>query len=317
MLEPLAVADECVAIGEAGFDLYYEYSPRAEQETAFRWQIRLAKRVDKAAGHPFPRRVGRHVPRARRRRSTATARSSIASPAVPTKHVPRLDRDCYLSFSGIVSFKNADDVRAAAALAPDDRLLRRDRLAVPHARAVPRQAERTGVRAARRRGAGAGARRGRRGDRRADARQRGARVRRRVGDPDGYPGPRPARAARACARRRRSASTSSPTPTPRVASCGSRRPSRATRVVEVGPGIGSLTVALADAGAHGARRRARPAPAARCCERSSRDAPWRSCRPTRSRSTGARCSTANGRWWRTCPTTSRRRWCSARWSPRR
>jgi TatD DNase family protein len=34
-----------------------------------------------------------------------------------------LDRDCYLSFSGIVSFKSADDVRAAAALAPAARVL--------------------------------------------------------------------------------------------------------------------------------------------------------------------------------------------------
>ena len=34
-----------------------------------------------------------------------------------------LDRDCYLSFSGIVSFKSAADVRAAAALAPAERVL--------------------------------------------------------------------------------------------------------------------------------------------------------------------------------------------------
>ena len=34
-----------------------------------------------------------------------------------------LDLGAYLSFSGIVSFKNADDVRAAAALAPLDRVL--------------------------------------------------------------------------------------------------------------------------------------------------------------------------------------------------
>ena len=34
-----------------------------------------------------------------------------------------LDRGCYLSFSGIVSFKAADDVRAAAALAPAERVL--------------------------------------------------------------------------------------------------------------------------------------------------------------------------------------------------
>ena len=31
-----------VGIGEAGFDLHYEHSPRDEQEAAFRAQIRLA-----------------------------------------------------------------------------------------------------------------------------------------------------------------------------------------------------------------------------------------------------------------------------------
>ncbi len=47
MLEPLAVSDGCIAIGECGFDLFYEHSPRDEQETAFRFQIRLAKHTHK------------------------------------------------------------------------------------------------------------------------------------------------------------------------------------------------------------------------------------------------------------------------------
>lgn len=34
-----------------------------------------------------------------------------------------LDAGAYLSFSGIVTFKNADDIRAAAALAPLERIL--------------------------------------------------------------------------------------------------------------------------------------------------------------------------------------------------
>ena len=34
-----------------------------------------------------------------------------------------LDLDAFLSFSGIVTFKNASDVRAAASLCPLDRLL--------------------------------------------------------------------------------------------------------------------------------------------------------------------------------------------------
>ena len=49
---------------------------------------------------------------------------------------------------------------------------------------------------------------------------------------------------------KRSARTFSPIPTPRGASCGWRTSKPGDRVVEVGPGVGSLTVALADAGAH-------------------------------------------------------------------
>ena len=48
MLEALARTEECVGVGEAGFDLYYEHSPRDEQEVAFRFQIRLATRLGKA-----------------------------------------------------------------------------------------------------------------------------------------------------------------------------------------------------------------------------------------------------------------------------
>ena len=46
-LVTLADAERCVAIGEAGFDLHYEHSPRAEQEVAFRRHIQLAKRLNR------------------------------------------------------------------------------------------------------------------------------------------------------------------------------------------------------------------------------------------------------------------------------
>ena len=41
----------------------------------------------------------------------------------PTRPRPCSTAARYLSFSGIVTFKNADDVRAAAAVAPPDRML--------------------------------------------------------------------------------------------------------------------------------------------------------------------------------------------------
>jgi TatD DNase family protein len=122
MLEPLAVTEQCVAIGEAGFDFYYDHSPRDEQETAFRWQIRLATRLDKplvihsrdAWDDTFRVLDDEGVPR-RTIFHCFTGGPDEAQAAV--------DRGCHLSFSGIVSFKNAEALRDAARLAPPERLL--------------------------------------------------------------------------------------------------------------------------------------------------------------------------------------------------
>jgi TatD DNase family protein len=121
-LAALAVADRCVAIGEAGFDLHYEHSPRAEQEAAFRRQIRLATEVDRplmihsrnAWDDTFRVLDDEGVP----------ARTIFhCFTGGPDEARAALDRGCYLSFSGIVSFKAAEEVRAAAALAPAERVL--------------------------------------------------------------------------------------------------------------------------------------------------------------------------------------------------
>jgi TatD DNase family protein len=122
LLEPLAVSDGCVAIGECGFDLFYEHSPRDEQETAFRFQIRLAK----DAGKPLV---------IHSRDAWADTFRVLDDEGVPERTIfhcftggpdeatAAIERGCYLSFSGIVSFKNADDLRAAARITPADRLL--------------------------------------------------------------------------------------------------------------------------------------------------------------------------------------------------
>jgi TatD DNase family protein len=122
MIEPLAVSDACVAIGECGFDLFYEHSPRDEQETAFRFQIRLAKHARKplvihsrdAWDDTFRVLDAEGVPE-RTIFHCFTGGPEEASAA--------LERGCYLSFSGIVSFKNADALREAARITPDDRVL--------------------------------------------------------------------------------------------------------------------------------------------------------------------------------------------------
>src|SRR5262249_20744915 len=122
MIEALAVSDGCVGVGEAGFDFYYEHSPRDEQETAFRWQIRLASKLNKP--------LVIHARDAWDDPSRVLDDEGVPERTIfhcftggPVEAEAALARGCYLSFSGIVSFKNADDLRAAAQLTPADRLL--------------------------------------------------------------------------------------------------------------------------------------------------------------------------------------------------
>lgn len=121
-LVPLLDAPEVVAIGECGLDYHYEHSPRAVQKEAFAAQIQLARERDLALvihtraawddtwtildAEGTPERTVFHC------FSGGAAEARLA-----------LDRGAYLSFSGIVTFKNATDVREAAALCPLDRLL--------------------------------------------------------------------------------------------------------------------------------------------------------------------------------------------------
>jgi TatD DNase family protein len=122
MLEPLALTDRCVAIGEAGFDLYYEHSPRDEQETAFRFQIRLATRV----GLPLvihSRDAWDDTFRVLDDEGVPDRTIFHCFTGGPQEAKLALDRGCHLSFSGIVSFKSAQLLRDAARLVPDERLL--------------------------------------------------------------------------------------------------------------------------------------------------------------------------------------------------
>jgi len=121
-LGTLAADPAVVAVGECGFDLYYEHSPRAEQEVAFRAQIALA--------HDLDRTLVVHSRDAWD--DTFRVLSSLGPPprcvlhcftGGPSEARRALDMGLVLSFSGIVTFKGADELRAAAARAPLDRVL--------------------------------------------------------------------------------------------------------------------------------------------------------------------------------------------------
>jgi TatD DNase family protein len=111
-----------VAVGECGLDYHYDHSPRPAQREMFAAQLALAKSrdltlvvhtrdawddtLDILHSAERPERVVVHC---------------FTGGADEARRC--LDIGAFLSFSGIVTFKTADDVRAAATLCPSDRLL--------------------------------------------------------------------------------------------------------------------------------------------------------------------------------------------------
>lgn len=121
-LADLAGHPRVVAVGEAGFDYHYMHSDPSAQDAAFRAQIRLAHELDRplvihsrdAWDDTFGVLADVGVPR-------RTVFHCFTGGAPEARRA--LDLGAALSFSGIVSFRNADDVRAAAVVCPPDRML--------------------------------------------------------------------------------------------------------------------------------------------------------------------------------------------------
>jgi TatD DNase family protein len=121
-LERLARHPAVVAIGEAGLDHHYEHSPGPDQVAAFRAQIALAHELDRA--------LVIHTREAWTETFAILDDEGVPRRTVfhcftggPDEAAACLSRGAHLSFSGIVTFKNATDVRDAAAIVPPDRML--------------------------------------------------------------------------------------------------------------------------------------------------------------------------------------------------
>jgi TatD DNase family protein len=123
-LVALAAHPRCVAIGEAGLDYHYDSSPRAAQAEGFRRHIAAARET----GLPLvihAREADEDV--------AAILEAEAGQGAFPfVLHCFSSGADLarrglalggYLSFSGILTFKNAEEIREVAAFAPADRIL--------------------------------------------------------------------------------------------------------------------------------------------------------------------------------------------------
>lgn len=123
-LVALARHPKVVGIGEAGLDYHYDYSPREAQAASFRVHIAAARETG--------------LPLVIHSRSAEDDTASILEDEMargafkPLLHCfsskaelarRGLAMGAYVSFSGILTYKNAEDIRTTAAEVPLDRLL--------------------------------------------------------------------------------------------------------------------------------------------------------------------------------------------------
>lgn len=121
-LLPFLGAERVVAIGECGLDYFYDHSDRRVQREMFERQIAIAIELS------LPLVIHTRDAWA----ETFEILDRVGTPQRTIFHcftggvaeaTECLSRGAYLSFSGIVTFKAADDVRNAATMCPIDRML--------------------------------------------------------------------------------------------------------------------------------------------------------------------------------------------------
>ena len=121
-LHALADHPKVLAIGEIGLDYHYDFSPRDVQREVFTGQLHLAIKTLKPivihtreAWDDTLRLIDENPPPHGGIMHCFTGGEEEARQA--------LARGFYLSFGGVITFPKADNVRAAARITPDDRLL--------------------------------------------------------------------------------------------------------------------------------------------------------------------------------------------------
>ena len=121
--ERLAPHPRVVAIGETGLDYYYNHSPKDVQREAFAKFIDLARRVQKPVVCHIrdAHEEAREILIANRAMELGVVIHCFTGTPDDAREYARLG--CYVSFSGIVTYKTAQGLRDAVPLVPKDRLL--------------------------------------------------------------------------------------------------------------------------------------------------------------------------------------------------
>lgn len=122
-LKALARNPKVVAIGETGLDFHYDFSPHHDQKRAFAQQLKIAAELNLPvvvhSREAFDETIG-----TLERFGSGVKRvvfHCFSGSAEQAKII--LDKGFYISFTGVVTFKNAEAVRDAAKIVPLDKLM--------------------------------------------------------------------------------------------------------------------------------------------------------------------------------------------------
>ncbi|WP_034387936.1 TatD family hydrolase [Deinococcus sp. YIM 77859] len=126
-IEALARHPRVVGIGESGLDDYWDETKRAAQVAAFEWQLDLARR----SGKPLVLHVRDKPGQDSAHRGVMDVLSAWPDVPVilhcfsghPGLLACGLERGAFFGFAGNTTYKNAQEIQAAARQVPQDRLL--------------------------------------------------------------------------------------------------------------------------------------------------------------------------------------------------
>jgi len=122
-LERLAREPKVVAIGEIGLDFYYDHSPREKQVEVLEWMLDLARRLSLPAilhNRESGAEMLAILSRQARRERPGVFHSFTESAEFGGKAI---DLGFLVSFSGMITFRAADNIRSAASGLPLDAML--------------------------------------------------------------------------------------------------------------------------------------------------------------------------------------------------
>ncbi len=125
-LKELAASEKVVAIGETGLDFHYNFSDQSDQRRAFAAQLKIARELRlpviihcREAFEDTMDILEQFIGFEGRLR--AVVFHCFSGTAEQARII--LDHGFYISLTGVVTFKNADEIRRAAEIVPTDRLM--------------------------------------------------------------------------------------------------------------------------------------------------------------------------------------------------